>query len=29
MYASGEFRDVHFYKEDVLKFAKNTYHPGE
>lgn len=29
MYAKGQFKDVLFYKEDVLKDAKRTYHPGE
>jgi acyl-homoserine-lactone acylase len=29
MYADGQFKEVHFYKEDVLKNAKRTYHPGE
>jgi acyl-homoserine lactone acylase PvdQ len=29
MYADGKFKEVHFYKEDVLKNAKQTYHPGE
>jgi acyl-homoserine lactone acylase PvdQ len=29
MYAKGEFKDVLFYKEDVLKHAERTYHPGE
>lgn len=29
MYARGEFKDVLFYKEDVLKHAEKTYHPGE
>jgi acyl-homoserine lactone acylase PvdQ len=29
MYADGEFREVLFYKDDVLKHAKRTYHPGE
>lgn len=29
MYADGQFKDVHFYKEDVLKHAKHTYHPGQ
>lgn len=29
MYAEGQFKDVLFYKPDVLKFAKRTYHPGE
>ncbi len=28
-YADKEFKDVAFYKEDVLKRAKRTYHPGE
>ena len=28
-YADREFKDVAFYKEDVLKRAKSTYHPGE
>jgi acyl-homoserine lactone acylase PvdQ len=28
-YADMEFKDVPFYKEDVLKRAKKTYHPGE
>jgi acyl-homoserine lactone acylase PvdQ len=27
MYAKGEFKDVLFYKEDVLKHAEKTYHP--
>lgn len=28
-YANGKFRDVYFYKEDVLAHAEKTYHPGE
>jgi acyl-homoserine lactone acylase PvdQ len=29
MYTKGKFKEVLFYKEDVLKHAKKTYHPGE
>jgi len=29
MYAKGAFKDVLFYKEDVMKHAEKTYHPGE
>jgi hypothetical protein len=29
MYAEGRFKDVLFYKADVLKHAERTYHPGE
>jgi acyl-homoserine-lactone acylase len=29
MYTKGQFKEVLFYKEDVLKHAENTYHPGE
>ncbi|MEA5401532.1 penicillin acylase family protein [Arcicella sp. DC2W] len=29
MYTKGKFKDVLFYKEDVLKNAEKTYHPGE
>ncbi len=29
MYTQGKFKDVLFYKEDVLKQAKKTYQPGE
>ncbi len=29
MYAKGKFKDVLFYKEDVLKHVEMTYHPGE
>lgn len=28
-YVNGEFKEVAYYKEDVLKRAKKTYHPGE
>ena len=27
-YANGNLRDVHFYRDDVEKHAKRTYHPG-
>ncbi len=29
MYTKGKFKEVLFYKEDVLKHAEKTYHPGE
>lgn len=29
LYASGEFKEVHFYKEDVVAHAKVQYKPGE
>lgn len=29
MFCKGEFKEVSFYKDDVLKNAKKTYHPGE
>lgn len=29
MYSKGQFKDVLFYKEDVVKSAERTYHPGE
>jgi acyl-homoserine lactone acylase PvdQ len=29
MYIDGDFKDVYFYKPDVLKHAVKTYHPGE
>lgn len=29
MYARGKFKDVLFYKEDVMAHAEKTYHPGE
>ncbi|MBS1509243.1 MAG: penicillin acylase family protein [Bacteroidetes bacterium] len=28
-YANGVFKDVLFYKDDVLKHAERSYHPGE
>lgn len=28
MYSKGEFKDVLFYKEDVLKNSERSYHPG-
>ena len=28
MYSKGQFKDVLFYKEDVVKHAERTYHPG-
>ena len=28
MYSKGQFKDVLFYKEDVVKHAEKTYHPG-
>lgn len=28
-YADGEFKDVAYYREDVEKRAKSTYHPGD
>lgn len=28
-YLNGKFKDVLFYKTDVLKHAERTYHPGE
>jgi acyl-homoserine-lactone acylase len=28
MYIEGKFKDVLFYKNDVLKHAEKTYHPG-
>ncbi len=28
-YLEGKFKDINFYKEDVLKNAERTYHPGE
>jgi acyl-homoserine lactone acylase PvdQ len=28
MYIDGKFKDVLFYKSDVLKHAERTYHPG-
>lgn len=29
MYTKGEFKDVLFYKEDVMKHVEKNYHPGE
>jgi acyl-homoserine lactone acylase PvdQ len=29
MYIDGNFKDVLFYKEDVLKHVERAYHPGE
>jgi acyl-homoserine lactone acylase PvdQ len=29
MYLEGRFKDVLFYKEDVLKHVEKKYHPGE
>jgi acyl-homoserine-lactone acylase len=29
MYAKGQFKEVNFYKEDVLKNMERQYHPGE
>jgi len=29
MYTQGRFKDVWFYKEDVLQHVEKTYHPGE
>ncbi|GAB3522642.1 penicillin acylase family protein [Emticicia fontis] len=29
MYTKGQFKEVLFYKEDVLKNAEKSYHPGE
>ena len=29
VYTKGQFKEVWFYKDDVIKNAANTYHPGE
>ena len=29
MYCIGQFKDVLFYKEDVLKYKEKEYHPGQ
>jgi acyl-homoserine-lactone acylase len=29
MYINGSFKDVLFYKSDVLKHVERQYHPGE
>jgi acyl-homoserine-lactone acylase len=28
-FVEGKFKDINFYREDVLKKAERTYHPGE
>jgi hypothetical protein len=28
MYAKGQFKDVLFYKEDILRNLERTYKPG-
>jgi acyl-homoserine-lactone acylase len=28
-YTKGEFKDVNYYREDVVKNAVRTYHPGK
>ena len=28
-YADMQFKDVPYYKDDVLKVAEETYHPGK
>ncbi|HVF82521.1 MAG TPA: penicillin acylase family protein, partial [Flavisolibacter sp.] len=28
-FIEGKFKDINFYKDDVLKKAERTYHPGE
>ena len=28
-YALGQFKEIYFYKDDVLSHAERTYHPGE
>jgi acyl-homoserine-lactone acylase len=28
IYCKGEFKDVLFYKEDILKHVERKYHPG-
>jgi acyl-homoserine-lactone acylase len=28
-FITGQFKDINFYREDVLKHAVRTYHPGE
>jgi acyl-homoserine-lactone acylase len=28
-FINGQFKNIHFYKEDVMKNAVRTYHPGE
>lgn len=29
MYSKGIFKEIYFYKEDVIKHAERTYHPGQ
>jgi acyl-homoserine lactone acylase PvdQ len=29
MFIEGKFKEVNFYKDDVMKHAERTYHPGE
>jgi hypothetical protein len=29
MYTKGQFKDVLFYKEDVMKHVERQYRPGE
>ncbi|MEP7141484.1 MAG: penicillin acylase family protein [Ferruginibacter sp.] len=29
MYTKGKFKEVLFYKEDIMKHAEKSYHPGE
>ena len=29
MYCKGQFKDILFYKEDVIKHSERNYHPGE
>jgi acyl-homoserine lactone acylase PvdQ len=29
MYSKGQFKEVLFYKDDVIKHAERTYHPGQ
>ena len=29
MFIDGDFKDIYFYKEDVMKHAERKYHPGE
>jgi acyl-homoserine lactone acylase PvdQ len=28
-FIEGKFKDIHFYKEDVLKHQRRSYHPGK
>ena len=29
MYIDGKFKDIFFYRNDVLKHIEKQYHPGE